>query len=92
MHLSYRAWPVDPHISQTPSVISRGYETPKALSRNSVDTSLLTKAFPMPCSAHGRLLIMRNEMARRFYEIEALRLVVRATQLADQHPVVPVTQ
>lgn len=85
MRLFYQAWPSD-HISQTPSAksplpripqtssaISPSDEISKALSRNSVDPSELAKAFPLPWSAYVRLLAVRNEMARKFYEIEALR-------------------
>ncbi|MFS8977614.1 PDDEXK nuclease domain-containing protein [Cupriavidus necator] len=96
MRLFYQAWPID-HISQTPSAklptarisqtssaISTGEEISNALSRNSVDLSDLANAFPLPWSAYVRLLSVRNEMARRFYETEALRCGWSVRQLDRQ--------
>ncbi|QEZ48679.1 PDDEXK nuclease domain-containing protein [Cupriavidus oxalaticus] len=95
MRLFYQAWPIE-HISQTPSAklparisqtssaISTGDEISKALSRNSVDLSELAKAFPLPWSAYVRLLSVRNEMARGFYETEALRSGWSVRQLDRQ--------
>ncbi|KWR79300.1 PDDEXK nuclease domain-containing protein [Cupriavidus sp. IDO] len=95
MRLFYQAWPID-HISQTPSAklptarisqtssaISTG-EISNALSRNAVDLSELSKAFPLPWSAYVRLLSVRNEMARGFYEAEALRCGWSVRQLDRQ--------
>lgn len=50
-----------------PSLIS---QTPSALS---ADLPALALAFPLPWSAYVRLLSVKNEMARAFYETEALR-------------------
>lgn len=96
MRLFYQAWPID-HISQTPSAklptarisqtssaISTGEEISNALSRNSVDLSDLANAFPLPWSAYVRLLSVRNEMARRFYETEALSCGWSVRQLDRQ--------
>jgi len=54
------------------------------LSPNSVDLSDLVKAFPLPWSAYVRLLSVRNEMARRVYETEALRCGWSVRQLDRQ--------
>ncbi|MFS8931320.1 PDDEXK nuclease domain-containing protein [Cupriavidus taiwanensis] len=96
MRLFYQAWPID-HISQTPSAklptarisqtssaIRTGEELSSALSRDSVDLSDLARAFPLPWSAYVRLLSVRNEMARRFYETEALRCGWSVRQLDRQ--------
>ena len=53
-------------IRQTPSGIS---ESPTA----DVGFDDLLTAFPLPWSAYARLLSVRNEHAREFYEAEALR-------------------
>ena len=53
-------------IRQTPSGIS---EAPTA----EVGLDDLLTAFPLPWSAYVRLLSVRNEQARSFYEVEALR-------------------
>ncbi|CAG9184841.1 Putative nuclease YhcG [Cupriavidus laharis] len=96
MRLFYQAWPIDhisqtasaklptARISQTSSAISTGDEIAKALSRNSVDLSELAKAFPLPWSAYVRLLSVRNEMARGFYETETLRCGWSVRQLDRQ--------
>ena len=41
-------------------------------------------AFPLPCSAYVRLLSVKNEHARRFYETEALRAGWSVRQLDRQ--------
>jgi predicted nuclease of restriction endonuclease-like (RecB) superfamily len=51
----------------TSSLIS---QTPSALS---VDLPVLAQVFPLPWSAYVRLLSVKNEMARAFYETETLR-------------------
>lgn len=96
MRLFYQAWPIDhisqtasaklptAQISQTSSAISTGDEISKALSRNSVDLPELAKAFPLPWSAYVRLLSVRNEMARGFYETETLRCGWSVRQLDRQ--------
>lgn len=88
MRLFYHAWPAD-QICQTLSGKSStsansqilqtlsGQFSPagssESLLRNSADLSKLGKAFPLPWSAYVRLLSVRNEQARAFYETEALR-------------------
>lgn len=59
MRSFYLAWPIDA-IRQT-------------LSGNSADLNAMAKTFPLPWSAYVRLLSVKNETARRFYETEALR-------------------
>ena len=53
-------------ILQTPSGISEGDSV-------EVEFDDLLSAFPLPWSAYVRLLSVRNENARKFYEAEALR-------------------
>ena len=68
MRAFYLGWP----IAQTPSAESqegRIVQTPPAESL--LDT--IRSRFPLPWSAYVRLLSVRNEHARAFYEAEALR-------------------
>ena len=65
MRLFYLSYPIE-KIRQTPSGIS------EAASIELGFDDLLT-AFPLPWSAYVRLLSVRNESAREFYEAEALR-------------------
>ena len=65
MRLFYLAYPIE-KIRQTPSGIC------EAASIELGFDDLLT-AFPLPWSAYVRLLSVRNEHAREFYETEALR-------------------
>lgn len=48
------------------------------------DLNRLAKAFPLPWSAYVRLLSVKNESARRFYETEALRCGWSVRQLDRQ--------
>ena len=81
MRLFYLAHPTD-RILQTPSAKlaapprrqilqtpSARFETPTA----EVDFDDLLTAFPLPWSAYVRLLSVKDEQAREFYETEALR-------------------
>ena len=81
MRLFYLAHPTD-RILQTPSAKlaspprrqilqtpSARFETPTA----EVDFDDLLTAFPLPWSAYVRLLSVKDESAREFYETEALR-------------------
>ncbi len=70
MRSFYIAWPVDA-IRQT-------------VSGESVDVSALSKSFPLPWSAYVRLLSVKNETARRFYETESLRCGWSVRQLDRQ--------
>ena len=85
MRAFFRAWPAQVicqalsskfslfGILQTPSRESTvGTTTPRPL-RETVGLSALAEAFPLPWSAYVRLLSVRNELARQFYETEALR-------------------
>ncbi|MGK2940545.1 MAG: PDDEXK nuclease domain-containing protein [Immundisolibacter sp.] len=96
MRLFYLAWPPE-HISQTASAklaaarISQTASGELALStisesltRKSFDLSALAQAFPLPWSAYVRLLSVRNEAARQFYETEALRCGWSVRQLDRQ--------
>ncbi len=68
MRAFYRSWP----IVQTPSAELRdeqNWQTPSAESL----LEALRSRFPLPWSAYVRLLSVRNERARAFYEAEALR-------------------
>lgn len=85
MRSFYLAWPAG-HILQTPSAKSSAQpilQTPSAESggaptsglaaRQSLDLATLATQFPLPWSAYVRLLSVKNEAARAFYETEALR-------------------
>lgn len=96
MRLFYLAWPPE-QIWQTPSAKSPVSEIPRppsgeflplanseTQSRNSIDLPALANAFPLPWSAYVRLLSVKNELARRFYETEALRCGWSVRQLDRQ--------
>ena len=83
MRLFYLAWPTE-QIWQTVSAKCAEQTISETLSRNSIDLAHLAKAFPLPWSAYVRLLSVKNEMARRFYETEALRCGWSVRQLARQ--------
>ena len=82
MRLFYQAYPQE-RIWQTPSAKSRTNlltasvevaarekkQTPSA----KLDPVILAERFPLPWSAYVRLLAVKNENARIFYEAEALR-------------------
>jgi len=59
-------------ICQTVSGESEGMEIPQTVSAESF-LSTATSRFPLPWSAYVRLLSVKNEHARQFYETEALR-------------------
>ena len=65
MRLFYLSYPPD-QIRQTPSGISEAATV-------EVGFDDLLAAFPLPWSAYVRLLSVKNESAREFYEAEALR-------------------
>ncbi|MGQ0712005.1 MAG: PDDEXK nuclease domain-containing protein [Rhodoferax sp.] len=96
MRLFYLAWPPE-HISQTasakstPSRVSQTASGESALRANSasltrkaIDLPALAQAFPLPWSAYVRLLSVRTEYARSFYETEALRCGWSVRQLDRQ--------
>lgn len=68
MRAFYLAWP----NLQTPSAQSKDRQILKTLSAES-SLSRLATCFPLPWSAYVRLLSLKNERARKFYETEALR-------------------
>jgi len=85
MRLFYLGWPTG-QICQTPSgksmpmtkaqTLSGESETPhilQTLSAKSFDLPSLARHFPLPWSAYVRLLSVKNEQARAFYQTEALR-------------------
>ena len=57
---------------QTPSARSEGRDILQTVSAKS-SIAQIAYRFPMPWSAYVRLLSVKNEKARRFYEAEALR-------------------
>jgi predicted nuclease of restriction endonuclease-like (RecB) superfamily len=59
-------------------------EIRQTVSGESVDVSVASKLFPLPWSAYVRLLSVKNEMARRFYEAESLRCGWSVRQLDRQ--------
>ena len=65
MRLFYLSYPIE-KIRQTPSGISEAASIELGFDD-------LLSAFPLPWSAYVRLLSVRNESAREFYEAEALR-------------------
>ncbi len=85
MRAFYLAWPLE-HIVQTKSdasliipkvqTLSGESESPQiiqTLSAKLPDLAALPRHFPLPWSAYVRLLSVKNEQARAFYETEALR-------------------
>ncbi len=56
----------------------------QTVSGESADLNAMAKAFPLPWSAYVRLLSVKNEAARRFYETEALRCGWSVRQLDRQ--------
>jgi predicted nuclease of restriction endonuclease-like (RecB) superfamily len=96
MRAFYRAWPAQ-LICQTLSGKSSLVSILETISRESPvgaagwqslhetdGLSALAKAFPLPWSAYVRLLSVRSELARQFYESEALRCGWSVRQLERQ--------
>jgi predicted nuclease of restriction endonuclease-like (RecB) superfamily len=85
----YLAYP--PRILQTPSAISvdepsqatKKFATNSRISEES-DFARIAARFPLPWSAYVRLLAVKNEHARSFYETEALRAGWSVRQLDRQ--------
>lgn len=71
-------------ISWTPSAIAVASPNSVTATRNSFNLAALAKAFPLPWSAYVRLLSVKNEPARNFYETEALRCGWSIRQLDRQ--------
>lgn len=70
--------------SQTPSGESTTQGVVQALSGDSASVAGLARAFPLPWSAYVRLLSVKTDEARRFYETEALRGGWSVRQLGRQ--------
>jgi hypothetical protein len=97
MRLFYLAWPPE-RISQTPSAKSAPHpgfadgvwRIVRTRSARSTDPAIsaalgtLAQAFPLPWSAYVRLLSVKSEAARAFYEVEALRCGWSVRQLDRQ--------
>lgn len=79
----YRCWPPE-RIYQTASDKSPTVEPSETASRNFIDLPALAQAFPLPWSAYVRLLSVKTEGARAFYETEALRCGWSVRQLDRQ--------
>lgn len=73
-----------PTIHRTPSDKSATKTTAQTLSASSIDLATLAARFPLPWSAYVRLLSVKNEAARAFYETEALRCGWSVRQLDRQ--------
>lgn len=76
--LAFHQVPQTASAELTSSLIS---QTPSAFS---ADLPVLAQAFPLPWSAYVRLLSVKNEKARSFYETEALRCGWSVRQLDRQ--------
>jgi predicted nuclease of restriction endonuclease-like (RecB) superfamily len=83
MRTFYRAWP-DSQIRQTLSDESATSNSINPLGGNSSTISVLATRFALPWSAYVRLLSVKNQEARNFYETEALRSGWSVRQLDRQ--------
>lgn len=83
MRSFYLAWPAE-QILQTLSAKSSGRQFLQTASGESPDLPALAQAFPLPWSAYVRLLSVKSEAARAFYETEALRCGWSVRQLDRQ--------
>ena len=87
MRAFYLAWS---DILQTPSAkldaigADRKLQTPSAISAMPLDLAAIANRFPLPWSAYVRLLSVKNEHARAFYETEVLRCGWSVRQLDRQ--------
>jgi predicted nuclease of restriction endonuclease-like (RecB) superfamily len=70
----------DEKPAETNATVSRDFATPSA----EFHFNRLATSFPLPWSAYVRLLSVKNENAREFYEAEALRGGWSVRQLARQ--------
>jgi predicted nuclease of restriction endonuclease-like (RecB) superfamily len=96
MRAFYRAWPAQTicqTLSGESSIVSVLEKLSKAspigaAGRQSLhetdDMAALAKVFPLPWSTYVRLLSVRSELARQFYEAEALRCGWSVRQLERQ--------
>lgn len=92
----YRCWPPEQiyqtasnksmgaGISQTLTAESSASSISESMNRNFIGLPALAQAFPLPWSAYVRLLSVKSEAARSFYQAEALRCGWSVRQLARQ--------
>lgn len=73
-----------PPIVQTVSGESADVAIPESPIRKFPDLAVLAQRFPLPWSAYVRLLSVKNQAARSFYETEALRCGWSVRQLDRQ--------
>lgn len=66
MRLFYSYWPI-------PQTLSAESETALAVATQRLTLSDIANRFPLPWSAYVRLMSVKSEYARQFYETEALR-------------------
>lgn len=83
MRLFYLCWPLN-RMCQTPSGKCAGPGAAQTVPEASPDLPALAQSFPLPWSAYVRLLAVKSEAARRFYETEALRCGWSVRQLDRQ--------
>jgi predicted nuclease of restriction endonuclease-like (RecB) superfamily len=83
MRTFYRAWP-DSQIRQTLSDESATSNSINPFGGNPSTISVLATRFALPWSAYVRLLSVKNQEARNFYETEALRSGWSVRQLDRQ--------
>ncbi|HLA35473.1 MAG TPA: PDDEXK nuclease domain-containing protein [Rhodocyclaceae bacterium] len=83
MRAFYLAWPTE-KILQTMSAKSSALPIPILQPRNASQLAAIAARFPLPWSAYVRLLSVKNEAARSFYETEALRCGWSVRQLDRQ--------
>lgn len=82
MRLAYLAWPIPQTVSA--ELQQKKAQTPSALSVMPFDLTATANRFPLPWSAYVRLLSVKNQHARAFYETEALRCGWSVRQLDRQ--------
>jgi predicted nuclease of restriction endonuclease-like (RecB) superfamily len=82
MRMVYLAWPISQTLSAKLQDIKT--QTSSALSVNTPSLASIARRFPLPWSAYVRLLSVKNEHARAFYETEALRCGWSVRQLDRQ--------
>ena len=82
MRMVYLAWPIPQTLSA--KLQDKKAQTPSALSVDTPSLASIASRFPLPWSAYVRLLSVKNEHARAFYETEALRCGWSVRQLDRQ--------
>ena len=82
MRLAYLGWPIPQTVSAESQ--DKKVQTPSAISAMPLDLAAIANRFPLPWSAYVRLLSVKNEHARAFYETEVLRCGWSVRQLDRQ--------